>query len=180
MVLRTIPDFPQLELCRLEEVRASAGPATVLDTDRSSEPVLLALAESMGSRLVVPEVWRELLPQAGLLISSAISGGSLRQRFLEAAARSPRRCWLLLEPMRMEFPLPCPTGVGTETTMVHAGKQFFSEDLCCQYTHFVRNGSGTMVLWDTEDTLQKKLALARECGFLGFVYTGVPIQEIPS
>lgn len=169
MVLHTIPDFPQLPVQQLDAVSLQTGsPIAILTTDLASEPALLSLAEALGPRLVVPEVWREVLPQAGLLISSAISGGSLRQRFQEAAERSPRRCWLLLEPMQMEFPLPCHTGIGKPIDAATYDRQFFSKDLCCQYTHFIRNGQGIMVLWDTEESLSKKLELAKNCNFLGF------------
>jgi len=166
MVFPQISDFP----------RASIGssaddglPFALLTRDRTDEAALIRQAERWGSRLLVPEVWRQILPQAGILISSSISGGTLRDRFLEAAAACPRRCWLLLEPLAMEFPLPCMSGIGKEITITNYRQQFYSEDLQCMYTHFIRDGQGFMVLWDTAETLLKKLELARDCGFQGYV-----------
>ena len=49
------------------------GPFAVLTQERSQEDRLTALAVNYGPRLLVPEVWSRLLPQAGVLISSAIS-----------------------------------------------------------------------------------------------------------
>jgi len=169
MVLSVIPDFPQIPILSMDAVSPDfKTPIAVLTQDRQDEAELRLLARKLGPRLVVPEVWRDVLPQAGLLISSAISGGTLRERFLEAAAAAPRRCWLLLEPMRMEFPLPCPTGTGQSISAIDCRNVFYSEALCCQYTHFIRSGTGFMLLWDTDETLQRKLALAKSCGFLGF------------
>ena len=104
MVLPSIPNFPQIPCCTLQTVPANPeGPVAVLETGREKEAELRLLAERLGPRLVVPEVWRELLPHAGLLISSAISGGTMKQRFEEAVRAAPRRCWLLIEPLRMEI-----------------------------------------------------------------------------
>ncbi len=162
-----IADFLQLPVYTPDTAPTSAPtPIALLTRDRQSEAVLEQLALTLGSRLVLPEVWRDLFPQTGVLISSAISGGSLQARFREAAEQSPGRCWLLLEPMQTVFPLPCPTGQGSPAPMEH-GNVFYSDTLCCQYTHFLRNGTGYMLLWDTEETLQQKCMLAKDCGFLG-------------
>lgn len=126
------------------------------------EGELLALAEQWGSRLLVPEVWREVLPQAGLLISSAISGGNLRQRFREAAKRP---CWLLTEPMKTAFPLPCPSGQGVPVLDLPKRQSFYSEALGCRYLHDPEQ----VILFDTEETMEKKIELARECGFAGVI-----------
>ena len=159
-----IADFPRAGLT------PGDGPFAVLARERDQEARLLALAEQYGPRLLVSEVWSRVLPRCGVLISSAISGGTFSQRVEEAARAYPRRCWLLLEPLSMEFPLPCPTGVGKEIPITNDGKSFYSEALCCQYTHFVQNQQGRMVLWDTADTLGRKLELARAAGFLGYVW----------
>lgn len=170
MFFSPIPDFPQLPTFTPEtDLSQLQTPIAVLTWDQNDEAFMLQLGQRLGSRLVVPEVWRNILPQAGLLISSAISGGTLQERFEEAARLSPRRCWLLLEPLQMEFPLPCPTGVGYSADIPEASPVFFSQPLCCQYTHFIRSGTGFMLLWDTEETLHQKMSLAKACGFLGYV-----------
>lgn len=163
-------DFPQAPAYALTDLPGRPdGPFAVLTEDRQDENRLLALAEQFGPRLLIPEVWSQVLPQTGVLVSSALSGGTMAQRLAEAAESYPHRCWLLLEPMAMEFPLPCPTGNGVQMTTIDCDKQFYSEALCCQYAHFVRNQQGFVVLWDTEKTLQQKKELAKEAGFLGYV-----------
>ena len=170
MVLPPIPNFPQIPCCTLQTVPACPeAPVAVLETARDKEAELRVLAEALGPKLVVPEVWRDLLPHAGILISSSISGGTLKNRFDEAIRTAPRRCWLLLEQMQMEFPLPCPDGTGRRITVINYGNSFYSEALCCQYTHFCCNHKGFMVLWDTRETLLTKLELARAIGFQGYV-----------
>lgn len=131
-------------------------------TDPSQEAALTALAAHWGPRLLVPDVWRQVLPHAGLLISSAISGGELCQRFLEAP---PRRCWLLEEPLCMAFPLPCPTGQGTPAAAIPGDSGFYSPALGCRYIH----QPGQLVLFDTNETMARKRQLAKECGFLGYL-----------
>ena len=171
MVFSPIPDFPQAPVLSPEQAARlprSGGPAALLIRDRASAETVTARAARLGPRLLLPEVWSRLLPQTGVLISSAISGGTLKERFQDAARAYPHRCWLLPEPMGMEFPLPCPSGLGTPADLPTGGRSFYSDALCCYYSHFIRENQGIMVLWDTEETLRAKLELARDCGFLGW------------
>lgn len=151
------------------------GRTVVADwTDIQAEDALIELEQALGPRLLVPDLWQQVLSQAGLLISAAISGGTLTQRLEEAANAAPGRCWLRLEPLRMVFPLPCPTGCGLSLSQPELeaklmGKQtFFSEDLCCRYTYDL-DGKAAMILYDTEETLDQKLSMAQEFGFLGAI-----------
>lgn len=142
--------------------------------ERCMEAQLTELARALGPKLLVPEVWRQVLPQAGLLISAALSGGTLRERLREAAAEAPGRCWLRLEPVRMRFPLPCPTGCGEALTeneleaRLSRGQTFFTEPLCCRYAYDLSDGTA-MILYDTQETLRRKAAMAKEAGFVGAV-----------
>lgn len=142
--------------------------------DQQAEPKLTELAQTLGPKLLVPEIWKQVLPQAGILISSALSGGTLRERFKEAALEMPGRCWLKLEPVRMRFSLPCPTGCGTALSQEVldkklAGKRtFFSEDLCCRYAYDLEHGAA-MILYDTRTTLAEKAGMAKETGFCGTI-----------
>ncbi len=167
MVLTTVFDFARGErpAARVsgEETFAFDGDHLIFDsTERSCEPFLLQLAETWGSRLLVPEVWKQILPQAGLLISSALSGGDLRQRLEEAASR---RCFLVREPMSMTFPLPCPDGIGTPMVGIPKSAGFYSRALGCRYTHEPEK----VWLYDTEETMQKKIQLAKAVGFQGYL-----------
>jgi len=139
-------------------------------SDPAAEAALQMLAEHLGARLLVPEVWREVLPQAGVVVSAAISGGFLEHRLQNAAEASPGRCWLLADPVRMRFPLPCPSGCGLtlseqDILQLRSGKpSFYSPELCCQYCY---QSPDSVLLFDTEQSLAEKLRLAEQMGFHG-------------
>lgn len=161
-----IPDFPRIPISSLDKLHSF--PAAVLTTCPEDEQTLALVALHKGSSLVLPEYWSMHFPDCGVLISSAISGGDLFQRFQEASSCFPGRCWLHLEPLRTVFSLPCPTGIGADIDEIPDGPVFYSQALCCQYAHFSQCNQGRVVLWDTDETLEKKLQLARQAGFLGF------------
>ena len=75
----------------------------------------------------------------------------------------------------MEFPLPCPSGNGTELppkqleALLLAQPSFYDPGLCCRYCHYSRDGSYFMTLFDTADTSLQKAELAKEAGFSGAV-----------
>ena len=180
MVLRPHENFPEIPCCTLQTLPDLwSGPTAVLEWDRNDEDALRLLAQDLGPKLVLPEVWQDVFPYAGVLISSSISGGTLGLRLQEAAIRNPQRCWLLVEPMQMQFSLPCPAGVGMPICRPHTEHSFDSEALCCQYTHFIHNGHGAMVLWDTEQTLQRKLELAQYYGFQGYTWPNTNRLDFP-
>lgn len=156
-----ISDLPKIPVCAINAL-APEGYAAVLTSNRNDEAQLIALSADMKERLVVQEAWKEILPKSSLLISSAISGGDLRQRFREAAAK--RSCFLLIDPIKTTFPLPCPDGVGTPVSEIPPTPHFYSDALCCYYAH----SKSSFTLWDTEETLLKKMQLAKDFGFLGF------------
>lgn len=144
--------------------------ATIMQ--REAEDDLSALDSSLGPRLLVPEVWRDILPRAGILIGSSISGGTLRERLEDAEKDAPGRCWLFLEHLRMRFPLPCPSGVGDTISeeelnaLLSAGPSFYTPELCCRYCYDLPEA---MVLYDTGETWQEKINTARSAGFIGAV-----------
>ena len=189
MVIETTPTFPvltpQSPLLTVsrqaedpEEVlrRAGAGAhAAVVLGSAGGPPAGAEAAGEGGLGGQAPGGTPGDLPQCGVLISSSLSGGTAMQRFSEAAEAAPGRCWLLLEWLSMEFPLPCPSGDGQALgkEALHARLQdrqsFFDSGLCCAYTHWLEDGRGRMVLYDTADTLTQKVHLARQAGFQGVV-----------
>lgn len=189
MVIETTPTFPVLTVQSplLTISRQPEDPTEILQRAGTAAyaavfwempevlPALTVLVERLGPRLLLPERWQQALPQCGVLISSSLSGGTARQRFAEAVQAAPRRCWLLLEWMCMEFPLPCPSGEGislkkTALEARLAGRSsFFDPNLCCEYVHWLADGQGRMVLYDTAETLTQKAILARQAGFQGVV-----------
>ena len=163
MVLTPISDFPQAEICSLDSLPGS-GWCAVMTKDRCREEVLIQLDERLNHQIIVQEIWKEILPQAPIMISSAICGGNIKDRFCEASAT--RSCWLLLEPIRSKFPLPCHNAVGEYCPDIPNAPHFYSESLSCFYAHSPKE----MVLWDTSETLYQKMLAAKEAGFLGYVY----------
>ncbi len=139
---------------------------------------LEALEAALGPRLLVSEVWQAILPRAGILISAALSGGTLAQRLEEAVRAAPGRCWLHVRPLAMVFPLPCPTGCGRPLTapelasVLRDKSSFFSPELCCRYAYDPADGTG-IILYDTEETIAQKLEMAQDVGFAGAVLQGL-------
>lgn len=189
MVIETTPVFPVLTaqspllvvsrqhedsealLCRA----GTAAYVAILWDEPEIQAGLTDMAEQLGPRLLLPERWQQVLPQCGVLISSSLSGGTAKQRFAEASRAAPHRCWLLLEWLSMEFPLPCPSGYGTvlaKTELkarIQGRKRFFDPGLCCEYAHWVEQDQGHLILFDTAETLTQKAFWAREAGFQGVV-----------
>jgi len=107
------------------------------------------------------------------LVGSAVSGGSLRE-LLESAAKAcgAGRIVFGVESVAMDFPLPCPSGVGVrlapselEALRRQCGAPvYFSEALCAKYFTCRRNGRAHFILFDDEETLRCKQELARSLG----------------
>lgn len=132
---------------------------------RELEPLL----RGCGRRLLVPEHYA--VPGAVVLLCTAISGGTLRQRLEQAVERyGPEHLALDLQRLAMDFPLPSPSGQGRPLSLVEMEQLrrgqtvFYSDGLCTRY--FTRSGpDGThMVLFDDAKTLRRKLALGRSLG----------------
>ena len=124
-----------------------------------------------GKRLYVPE--RFAVPEASVLVCTAISGGTLRECLTDAAARyGAARVALDCQRLAMDFTLPCRSGEGTPLTREElsalrersGAAVFFSEELCANYFSFQRGAQAHFVLFDTAETLRRKLLLARERG----------------
>ena len=140
-----------------------------LRTEEDRYLQLKQLADRLGPKLLVPVCWRQLLPEAGLLISAQLSGGTLQERLTEAAQAAPGRCWLYLESMSHFLPLPCPDGQPEPISVEpeRFAKTFFSEDFCCRYAHSLTPPG--LFLFDTPETMQRKLQLAQYAGLIGAI-----------
>lgn len=130
-----------------------------------------------GRRLFVPESYGCEVPGAMVLICTAISGGTLRQRLEDARKQFGDRIALDLQRVRMEFPLPCPCGEGSviarETLAQLLSEEpaiFFSDDLCAKYFVRICGREPRFVMFDDGYTLRRKLRLAQNLGIdLAFV-----------
>ena len=119
-----------------------------------------------------------------ILIETALSGGSLQELLEEAVAKyGTARLALGVERTAMDFPLPCRGGYGTPLTQdaLAALRRrcgtavFFSEALCAKYFTYHSGGQTRLVLFDDDETVSRKLALAQSLGIeTAFrIYTGV-------
>lgn len=169
----------------LRECQSRGLAGAVLDFDCLLPPLeqLAARLDGEFSRrgwpLYVPERYASCAPGARVLVSSALSGGSLRQRLEEALERfGESRTVLALEKRREDFFLPSPTGSGQPLTEEEleqlkqrlAPSIFFSGDLCARYfTYMSRDNGAHFVLFDDGDTLRHKVEVARELGIRTFL-----------
>ena len=159
------------------------------------EPVLTAAAvtalESLCRRysrtLYVPERCGGEMPDARAVVSTALSGGTLRRRLEEVCRRfGPRRIALDLACVRADFSLPAPYGDGTALTarqlaaLREQRPVFFSPELCARYFTYGQGGMTHFVLFDDADTLRRKMALAAELGIqTGFLTLPEAAEALP-
>lgn len=123
--------------------------------------------------LYIPEPYASSAPGAIVLISTALSGGSLQERLRDAQQQFSGRTALLVERVRMDFTLPARTGEGTplsaqdlETLMEEQSPSvFFSQDLCARYFTYSQGGQGHFVLFDDAETIAHKLRIGTSLGF---------------
>jgi hypothetical protein len=158
----------------LTGVVAGYGYSSVLETMR--------LAEALGRRNIRLYITEENYVSdcgARVLISTAISGGNLRNRLGEAAKRfGLSRLALDFERLRHVFRLPSPDGNGLaldeeefDGLLKKADSPVvLSEELCCKYFTYSEDGETRFVLFDDIDTLKTKIELASSLGVKdGFV-----------
>ena len=162
----------------LQECQRRGYGGAVLDFDGTPAAhtvrLLRQLEDGLGRqrrRLFVPERWGAYARQATVLICSALSGGTLRQRLEQAAVRfAPRPLALDCQRLMMDFLLPSPNGEGAplapdQLAQLRQGRTvYFSEDLCARYFTYRARTHTHFVLFDDADTLHRKLVLARELG----------------
>ena len=159
------------------------------------EPVLTAAAvtalESLcrryGRTLYVPERCGGQMPDARVVVSTALSGGTLRRRLEEVCRRfGPRRIALDLACVRADFSLPAPYGDGAALSAQQLaalrGQRpvFFSPELCARYFTYGEGGMTHFVLFDDADTLRRKMSLAAELGIgTGFLSLPESAEALP-
>lgn len=135
-----------------------------------------ALGESLarvGLSLYVPERYAGAAPGAKVLLSSALSGGSLELRLREGLERyGPERTVLALERMAEDFDLPSPSGCGTPLSPEALDRLrrrtgasvFWSGELCARYFTYAEGQRVHFVLFDDGACLRQKLELAHRLG----------------
>lgn len=181
------PLGPTGPLCQeiVREITARGFSGAVLDFENRLPPleqIAAALDEPFARRgwtLIVPERYGQAAPHARVMISSALSGGSLQRRLEEALARfGESRVVLALEKRAEDFYLPSPTGSGQPLTPQELEELkgrlspsiFFSGELCARYfTYMSRETGAHFVLFDDGDTLRHKVEVARKLGIGTFL-----------
>lgn len=132
------------------------------------------LAQKRGWPLYVTEPYGPASATAKILISSALSGGSLQERLREAVERyGPDRIVLAVERVAVDFFLPSPTGQGTPISRQElqarindlAPSVFFSAELCAHYfTYMSKQDGAHFILFDDVGSIRKKLQIAEKLG----------------
>ena len=139
-------------------------------------------------RLYVPEQYGNCSPHGRVMISSALSGGSLHNRLEEAIERYGRqRVTLAVERVAEDFFLPSPGGEGVVLSREKLQKEleerqpsvFFSHELCARYfTYMSRENGAHFVLFDDGDTMRKKMQVARGLGVTSFMAALGDVEDI--
>lgn len=135
------------------------------------------MAQNARLKLWLPEWCGQYAPHGNVLISSALSGGTLRARLSDAQCTfGAERVTLAIEPMAEDFTLPSPNGRGRLLepgelqrlmTSLHPNT-FYSSELCAHYFTFLQRGVPHFILFDTPGSIRKKYDLAQHLG-LGYV-----------
>lgn len=149
------------------------------------------LCRSRGLECCVSEPYGSAAPAARVLISTALSGGSLQGRLEEAGGTfGPGRLAVWVERTAEDFLLPSPNGAGAPLTVEelerrrreHGSELFFSGELCARYFTYMAGEKGHFVLFDDAGSLGKKLRLAAGLGiktaFLPYETTGDLLGEL--
>lgn len=168
--------------CRqvVRECRARGAQGFLANWCRSPSPEMSALNRSLGEALGkaglslwLPERYDGCAPHAHVLISSAISGGTLKVRLQEAMERYGRdRIVLCVEPVAEDFTMPSPAGQGQPLSPEQLARLqqrihpsvYYSSELCAHYFTYCRDNRVHFVLFDTADSIRRKLSLAGQLG----------------
>ena len=114
------------------------------------------------------------VPSGCVLVSTAISGGSLREMLCESRGRyGAERTALDVQRLIMDFPLPCMSGQGRPMTAeeLHTFQKrrdisvFYSRELGAHYFTHRLDGETHFVLFDDAQSLRAKLSLGTQLGF---------------
>lgn len=114
------------------------------------------------------------VPSGCVLVSTAISGGSLREMLCDARSRyGAEHTALDVQRLIMDFPLPCMSGQGRPMAAeeLHSFQKrrdisvFYSRELGAHYFTHRLDGETHFVLFDDAQSLRTKLSLGAQLGF---------------
>lgn len=177
----------------VRECAARGFQGAFFDFEGRPLPVLRRAVELLGPSfqrrgwsLYVPEGYVTSCPSVKAVISTALSGGSLKGR-LEQVAESygPERVALGLEWVAEDFTLPAPQGAGVHLTQEEldgllekrAPAVYFDHELCAHYFTYMQTGQNAhFVLYDNASSMVKKLSVAAALG-IGEGFLPLPERE---
>ena len=180
----------------IRECSARGFSGVICDFEGEYSPILGPVCKYLSSELAargisfsVPENYAHaVLPPTNIVVSSAISGGSLRQRLNDATKKyGAERIILECERNCEDFTLPANTGSGKRMAVSELDNLFsrlmpipyFSSDLCTYYfTYRDRNNYSHFVLFDNASSIRKKLSVAADAGITSAILVYPEIQEI--
>jgi len=149
---------------------------------------LSLLCSKKGLACYVPESLGQYSQTTRVLISTALSGGSLLHRLETASQRfGSHRVVPAVERVCMDFYLPSPTGCGQELSREELSRRirtrspsvFFSGELCAHYFTYMAKDSGAhFILFDDAVSIRKKLDLARKLGFPAAVLAYPQVDDL--
>lgn len=138
-------------------------------------------------KIYVPESYGNLVPGSMVLISSAVSGGSLQQRLTEACEKfGASRLVLDIQRVAMEFTLPSPSGSGrvlspkeiTQLMEEVSATPFFSRELCTHYFTYHNQGNYYFVLYDSASSIRQKIKTAEDLGIREGVFLYPEVADL--
>lgn len=188
-----IGDPEALAAAALRECGRRGYQGVLADFDQPPAPDRQALLRRLGDALAgarkalyVPERYMEAGIRASVIIGTAVSGGSFSERLREAVRRwgGGARLALDAERLRMDFPLPCPAGVGSPLsreeleTLLEDASPFFSQELCARYFTYRKENQGRFVLFDDPETLRQKLRIGAALGIPTVFFTWQEVEDI--
>ena len=147
-----------------------------------------ALLSQRGWPLYVTESYGACSERAKVLISSALSGGSLQTRLEEAIAQyGVQRVALAVERVAADFFLPSPTGQGTPLSQEELKRRleeqnatvFFSNELCAHYfTYMSKQNGAHFILFDDAGSIRKKLQIARNLDIQDVIFLYEQVEDL--
>ena len=161
----------------LQECISRSFRGVILHFHRETSPLSCSIVSHLATLfaqrslpLYVPETYANISSKTMVMISTAISGGSLHQRLTEAVTQyGATRIALDVERVAADFFLPAPDGIGTPLTFEalqtlrekHHPAIFFSNELCSHYFTYTDDMDHThFVLFDDMGSMKKKLQVA--------------------
>lgn len=159
----------------LRECAARHFQGVIADLPEEGQGLVAALDEALPKNaltLYVPERFRPQVKKARLMVTTSLSGGSLRRHLLEKGERyGTSRLVAVLE--RKAFTL-APDGTGRSVPMTRGELEelrqqrkpqlHFSPEVCMRYFTYADQGQLRFVLYDDRETLEAKRRLCGEVG----------------